>query len=188
MHVVLGHERKGILRAVALVEAERGQPLVYERELSKQRFALGRKPRRSRGEVRSSPSSPSPKGVELGLAMSDPPRPDLRPERKPSSELKRRRSVPAAVAREVVLRDGKQCSYVSPDGRRCRARGCLEFDHVQPWALGGECTIENLRLRCRAHNQRYARQCFGTSRVEAAVRHALLQRTTGAFWPKVRPS
>ena len=74
------------------------------------------------------------------------------------------------------LRDGQQCSYVSPDGRRCSARRCLELDHVHPWAVGGEGTIENLRLRCRAHNQRYARQFFGKSRVEAAVEQARRRR------------
>jgi len=40
-----------------------------------------------------------------------------------------RRHCPAAVARAVFLRDGKQCSYVSPDGRRCSTRRCLELDH-----------------------------------------------------------
>jgi hypothetical protein len=62
------------------------------------------------------------------------------------------------------------------DGRRCSARRCLELDHVDPWAAGGESTIENLRLRCRAHNQRYARQYFGKSRVEAALRRSSRRR------------
>ena len=87
-----------------------------------------------------------------------------------------RRHCPAAVARAVFLRDGQQCSYVSPNGRRCSARRCLELDHVHPWGVGGESTIENLRLRCRTHNQRYERQYFGKSRVEAAVQHARRQR------------
>ena len=43
-----------------------------------------------------------------------------------------RRHCPAAVARAVFLRDGQQCSYVSPNGRRCGARWCLELDHVEP--------------------------------------------------------
>ena len=76
----------------------------------------------------------------------------------------------------MFLRDGKQCSYVSPDGRRCNARRCLELDHVDPYAVGGQCTVKNLRLRCRAHNQQYARQYFGKSRIEAALQHARLQR------------
>ena len=43
-------------------------------------------------------------------------------------------------------------------------------------AVGGESTIENLRVRCRAHNQRYARQYYGQSRVEAAVQHSRRRR------------
>ncbi|MES1178435.1 MAG: HNH endonuclease signature motif containing protein [Myxococcales bacterium] len=81
---------------------------------------------------------------------------------------KRKRHHAAAVAREVFVRDGKQCSYVSPDGRRCSSRVRLELDHVQPWALGGVSSATNLRLRCRAHNQRYARQCFGELHIRAA--------------------
>jgi len=136
----------------------------YERELTEERFALGRKPRRSRG-VAHAPSAPSASSApsEAELSASDPnPNP--------------KRHCPAAVARAVFLRDGQQCSYVSPNGRRCSARRCLELDHVEPWAVGGESTIENLRLRCRAHNQRYARQYFGKSRIEAAVQHARRQR------------
>ena len=150
----------------------------YERELSKERFALGRKPRRSRGVA------PAPSASDL--CAPDPCTPDLKepdpailapePEPNPTSNLKRRRHYPAEVASAVFLRDGRQCSYVAPDGRRCNARRCLELDHVAPYAVGGQCTIENLRLRCRAHNQRHARQYFGKSRIEAALQRSRLRR------------
>jgi hypothetical protein len=39
---------------------------------------------------------------------------------------------------------------------------------VVPWALGGETSVENLRLRCRAHNQQHAADYFGQAHVEAA--------------------
>jgi hypothetical protein len=154
----------------------------YERELSKERFALGSRSRRSRA-VAPAPSTPSassaPSTSDLAqpdLARLDPAKPDPRSEANPSSNSNRKRHYPAAVARAVFLRDGKQCSYVSPDGRRCSARRCLELDHVVPWAVGGEGTIDNLRLRCRAHNQRYARQYFGKSRIEAGVQHSRQRR------------
>ncbi len=107
----------------------------YERELEKQRFAVGIKPRRTRRLVPTRASVESPPHA--------------------------RSRVPAAVVREVYQRDEKQCTFVSKDGRRCCARKFLELDHVQPWAFGGDDTPRNLRLRCRAHNQRYARLCFG---------------------------
>lgn len=71
------------------------------------------------------------------------------------------RYVPAEVRRAVVRRDGGQCTYVSDKGRRCPSRARLEFDHVVPVARGGRTTVENLRLRCAAHNQYAAEQAFG---------------------------
>jgi 5-methylcytosine-specific restriction endonuclease McrA len=71
------------------------------------------------------------------------------------------RQVPAAVVRAVHARDGGRCTYVGTNGHRCDARSFLELDHIIPVAKGGESTLENLRLRCRAHNQLAARDEFG---------------------------
>ena len=46
--------------------------------------------------------------------------------------------------------------------QRCPARSDLQFDHVLEVARGGEATVANLRLLCRAHNQFAAEQAFGT--------------------------
>ncbi len=77
------------------------------------------------------------------------------------------RSVPAEVKREVWERDGGQCTYVSDKGRRCERRHQLELDHVTPIARGGRSTADNLRLRCRAHNQLEAERTFGAGFVAA---------------------
>src|SRR4029077_1978527 len=71
------------------------------------------------------------------------------------------RYVAPQVKREVWKRDGGQCTFVSESGRRCEARGDVEFDHVQEHARGGEATVDNLRLRCRGHNQHTAERTFG---------------------------
>ncbi|HKQ56307.1 MAG TPA: HNH endonuclease [Candidatus Eisenbacteria bacterium] len=71
------------------------------------------------------------------------------------------RHIPAQVKRAVVKRDEKRCTFVADDGRRCQARGKLEFDHIEPVARGGESTVDNLRLRCRVHNQLEAERTFG---------------------------
>jgi 5-methylcytosine-specific restriction endonuclease McrA len=73
-----------------------------------------------------------------------------------------------AVRRRVFERDGLRCTYVSPDGRRCEARAFLELDHADPRALGGSDEAQNLRVRCRAHNQLWAEQTFGREHVERA--------------------
>jgi hypothetical protein len=72
------------------------------------------------------------------------------------------RHVPAEVERKTWQREGGQCGYVSKDGRRCTERSYLEFHHAkEPYALGGEATVENISLRCRAHNVYEAELIFG---------------------------
>jgi hypothetical protein len=61
------------------------------------------------------------------------------------------RQIPAAVRREVWKRDEGRCAFVGTHGR-CRETAFLEFHHVQPFAAGGRATVENIALRCRAHN------------------------------------
>ncbi|MFI5370956.1 MAG: HNH endonuclease [Candidatus Eisenbacteria bacterium] len=65
------------------------------------------------------------------------------------------------MRRRVWQRDQGQCTFVAENGRRCEARTRLEFDHVDPVARGGDPTSDNLRLRCRAHNQYAAERAFG---------------------------
>jgi len=71
------------------------------------------------------------------------------------------RHVPAHVRRAVSDRDRYQCTFVSAAGRRCVERRFLEYDHVHPVARGGQATVENTRLRCRAHNQFEAERVYG---------------------------
>ena len=69
--------------------------------------------------------------------------------------------IPAAVKRAVFKRDGGQCAFVGDNGTRCTARGALEYDHIEPVARGGDATLENVRLLCRAHNAYAAERAFG---------------------------
>ena len=62
------------------------------------------------------------------------------------------RNIPAEIKRAVHLRDRGRCRYVGLDGHRCGERAFVEFHHVRPFAAGGPCTVENIELRCRAHN------------------------------------
>ncbi len=103
--------------------------------LLKQKAALISRPRS--GEVRPGAAAPRP---------TDP----------------RSRTIPAAVRRAVWGRDAGQCTFTSSEGRRCASRRALEFDHVVPFARGGEATLAGVRLRCRAHNQYEAERAFGT--------------------------
>lgn len=83
-----------------------------------------------------------------------------RPRQSVRGSGKNSRRVPIAVRRAVWKRDGAQCAYVGPQGR-CAERGFLELHHVRPYAHGGPATVENLQLRCRAHNAYEAEVVFG---------------------------
>jgi hypothetical protein len=82
------------------------------------------------------------------------------------------RDVPAAVKRAVWVRDGGQCSFAGNGGRRCEARGFLEFHHLSPYIAGGAASVENIALRCSAHNQYEADLFFSPIRKDMSVRHA----------------
>jgi hypothetical protein len=70
------------------------------------------------------------------------------------------RHVSASVRRAVWNRDGGRCAFVGTEGR-CTETGFLEFHHVEPYADGGPTTVDNLSLRCRAHNAHEATRYFG---------------------------
>ena len=71
------------------------------------------------------------------------------------------RYVPAEVKDSVYLRDGGQCSYVSPNGLRCSCRTHLNFDHIVPRAHGGTNCESNIRILCSGHNQFMADKILG---------------------------
>lgn len=88
------------------------------------------------------------------------------------------RYIPAEVQRAVRKRDGDRCTYLSPKGRRCARCTKLQFDHIVPVARGGRTTVENLRLRCRTHNQLEAEQVFGRQFMREKREAAKVSQTT----------
>jgi DNA-binding TFAR19-related protein (PDSD5 family) len=57
------------------------------------------------------------------------------------------RFIPKMIQAEVWQRDRGMCT-------KCESTYALEYDHVKPFAMGGKSTVDNLRLLCRACNQR----------------------------------
>jgi 5-methylcytosine-specific restriction endonuclease McrA len=95
------------------------------------------------------------------------------PEDESRSEHRRRRRqrsrhVPAAIRRAVFERDQGRCTYASDSGERCRETALLELHHSLAFAQGGEHRLDNVTLRCRAHNTLAAEQDFGRDFVERA--------------------
>ena len=79
---------------------------------------------------------------------------------------RRGRHIPAAVRRAVFERDQGRCAYIDGSGQRCRETHRLELHHLKAFALGGGHTLENLALRCSAHNALAAEQDFGADVIE----------------------
>jgi hypothetical protein len=94
-------------------------------------------------------------------AATDRPRP-IRPGTDTNEKAGRpSRYIPRHVKRAVWRRDAGQCDFVSASGRRCSERTFLEFHHIQPYALHGSSSVENISLRCWRHNRYEAEQEFG---------------------------
>jgi 5-methylcytosine-specific restriction endonuclease McrA len=74
-----------------------------------------------------------------------------------------------ADKREVFERDHGQCAYVSADGVRCASKAFLQFDHIQPRALGGSGKADESRLLCQKHNLMSAKRVFGREEVERKI-------------------
>jgi len=75
----------------------------------------------------------------------------------------------ADVQRAVSERDQDRCAFIARNGRRCGERRFLEFHHVVPYAAGGKPTIDNIQLRCRAHNRYEATLFYGPGREYGGV-------------------
>lgn len=69
----------------------------------------------------------------------------------------------AAIRRQVWQRD-KACCV------NCGSKYAVQVDHIQPKALGGADTLDNLRLLCRKCNQRAAIQVYGSKKMEDYLR------------------
>jgi len=160
------------------------QPMPILKKKYKLEFAVEPECMKKIEEVKSLLSRKYPDGVPLGKLleeMADEYLEKHSPERKKKRREKRKakqesknkkkngnhkhtnrsRHIPQAVQDEVYARDKGCCTYVGSDGRRCNSTWNLEIDHIMPFARGGGHSIENLRLRCAAHNQLEAEKTYG---------------------------
>jgi HNH endonuclease len=100
------------------------------------------------------------------------------------------RYVPAHVRRAVSGRDGHRCAFVGPEGR-CTETAGLHYHHRIPFADGGPTTVDNLELRCPAHNAYEAERWFGPLFVRETSPAWLAQRSAqreASVYPPERPA
>ena len=99
--------------------------------------------------------------------------PSLRKAENRSRVEKPGRSIRAADRHAVNLIDQGRC-------RNCGSGRATEFDHYPvPFALGGESTVDNLRLLCRACNQRHAIETFGMRKMQLFLREPMVEYLAG---------
>ena len=85
----------------------------------------------------------------------------------------RRPHLPAAIEREVRLRDGESCQFPLDGGGTCGSSWQVELDHVVPLAHGGATTAANLRCLCAAHHRRESERVLGPAAAgQRAKRHS----------------
>ena len=82
------------------------------------------------------------------------------------------RGISAAVKRAVWARDRGQCTFIGARGKRCPERHRLEFHHDEPYALGGDRSVDNVRLACPAHNAYMAELDYGKEKMDRHRRSA----------------
>ncbi len=73
--------------------------------------------------------------------------------------LSQRQKISVHLKRQIWSRDQGKCT-------KCESTYALEIDHIQPIAVGGDNSPENLRLLCRSCNQRSAIKTFGLAQME----------------------
>lgn len=76
------------------------------------------------------------------------------------------RHIPQEIKDLVYIRDGAQCTYVSPDGVRCGCGHNLHIDHIVPYTVSHDNSLSNLRLLCSAHNGYQAELFFGKACID----------------------
>jgi hypothetical protein len=82
----------------------------------------------------------------------------------------RSRYIPAEMKKYIWAKFSGRCGFVSPvTGQRCRSIKNLEFEHIRPYAKGGNHDQNNLMLLCRAHNQFQAIREFGSEKMAAWI-------------------
>lgn len=78
---------------------------------------------------------------------------------------------PRRFAERWWKRDGGRCAFMGLHGR-CSGRAFLEYHHIVPFGAGGTANVDNIQLRCRAHNAYEAQLSFGCDFVREVAQDA----------------
>jgi hypothetical protein len=80
------------------------------------------------------------------------------------------RYIPVAIRRKIHIRDRNCCQYKdSISGKQCDSNLYLQFEHMQPFAKGGENHLKNLQRLFANHNRLKAIQYFGSKKMQRFI-------------------
>ena len=79
--------------------------------------------------------------------------------------VKKGRYIPKSVRAQIFKRAQNKCEL-------CGSIHALQIDHREPFALGGDSSVSNLRLVCRNCNLRAGIKIFGINKMNRATLHA----------------
>jgi hypothetical protein len=161
--------------------------LMRLKQVERQRYGKGRRKKKSSSKGQEAAAQPT----EVG---SSTPRPgavsskgsvdlsEIRDADQPS------RYIPDDVKEAVWERDRGRCAFMSKKGRWCTERRFLEFHHIIPFAWNGPTTVDNLELRCRAHNAYEGELLFGkVMRKKALSLRSTRFKTSGSLGKREQP-
>ena len=147
-------------------------------DLEKRKYAVTDKPAKPQPRARVAVEA-----VEVAAASATGPGPGPGdPESPRQRDKKRSRHIPATIRRDVYLRDAARCTYTDDSGQRCLETHHLQLHHLKAFGHGGKHSVDNITLRCRAHNCLSAEADFGREHIERrqeSTAHEALHRQRG---------
>ncbi len=77
------------------------------------------------------------------------------------------RYLSSSVKHQVWMRNKGQCTFIDPvTKRKCESKHRLQYEHIKPFARGGDNDANNLRLLCQSHNNLMAINQYGPAKMD----------------------
>ncbi len=88
------------------------------------------------------------------------------------------RYISKSVRLQVWMRDQGRCTFIDTiSKRKCESNHRLQYEHIRPFAMGGDSSAINLRLLCQAHNNLMAIHQFGEEKMKRYLSNGNFKNT-----------
>ncbi|MFN8369783.1 MAG: HNH endonuclease [Bacteriovoracaceae bacterium] len=80
---------------------------------------------------------------------------------------KKSRYIPAKIKKSVWIRAKGQCEWRDPkNNKSCNSKQLLQYDHIIPYAHGGDNSFNQIQLLCSTHNLHRGVEIFGLKKMK----------------------